>query len=323
MNNDEQLFFKIEDYLTGKLPPDVAAAFEREITADPELAETVEMQRFEREGLEFMMEQKLRADIESWKTAPPRGMDVPPPDSTKSPGGQRFRWTYLIVLLLLGLAGVFLFKNRQKEPAAPELQGRQGPSSDQAGQNPPAKLSSDSLVPIAHTEDQNPKKSSEIQPVDDRYAVLAYAEHEMPENLGGGLRGSSGSGQDNVLTPAVNYFSNKPPDFKNAIAELKKINKQNHPEAFDLAQEMLAHAYFKNRQYDKAAGIFGSMAKQNLSATAHDQAEWYLVLSLLPDYPNQKTRVDPLLKKMTDPKSFHSFEKSAVELKNKLQNIGR
>ncbi len=71
MKNDEQLFFKIEDYLTGKLSPEEAAVLERDIANDSELAETVEMHRFEREAMEHLTGENLRAKIKDWEASPP------------------------------------------------------------------------------------------------------------------------------------------------------------------------------------------------------------------------------------------------------------
>jgi anti-sigma factor RsiW len=94
MKNDEELFFKIEDYLDGKLSQAEATTFEQEIAADRELAETVEMHRFEREGLDFMAEENLRKKIIGWETNPPQIIVGEKPSNRKWVWWGNWAWLY-------------------------------------------------------------------------------------------------------------------------------------------------------------------------------------------------------------------------------------
>jgi len=60
-------YHKIEAYLDNSLPAAEHEAFEREIARDPELAQQVELQRFERDAMEVLVEEDLRDDIAGWK----------------------------------------------------------------------------------------------------------------------------------------------------------------------------------------------------------------------------------------------------------------
>jgi len=317
MKNDEALFYKIEDYLKGKLPPDEAAALEQEIATDPALAEMVEMQRFEREGLEYMMGENLRAKIKDWETSPP----LPRPVSTQSANRSNWSahkkiWAGLLAIVLLGVAAFFLF--RKNEPPVPPTQTEQIAPQDTTTQ--------EKDVPVPPIENQPPiatdeKKPAEKQPTNDarrrELIALADASHQLPPGFfPDNLKGTDGTAKS-PLAPAVEALRQTPPNYQKAIAEFSKIRQAAHPQDYDKAQEMLAHVYFKTGQYGKAAAIFQKRTEMGLPPALHDEAEWYLLLSLVPDYDGQKGRVDGLVEKMAG-EGFHEYREEAIEVGKKL-----
>lgn len=321
MKNDEQLFFKIEDYLRGKLTPEEVAAFEQEIAADAELAELVKMQRFEREGLEFFMGENLRTKIKEWETSPPT-FDEP---SGSTPKNQRKWWIGLLTVVLLSVTVFLILKDKfsikENIPAT-----KQTPLlHDDIQQEIEKPLPTENSIPIAEEERKPTEgKTDNKQQANDRYEnkliALATSAHELPSNFFPDNQRSSSSIEKSPLAAAVAIFKQANPDYKKVISELMKINQKQFPQEYDKAQEMLAHAYFNDAQYDKAASIFQKMTEQDLLQAEHDQAEWFLLLSLIPDYVKQKSRVDNLLEKIANTK-YHEFAKEALILKENLSNL--
>lgn len=314
MKNDEHTFYKIEDYLMGKLPPAEVDAFEQEIAADPELAETVEIQRIEREGLLYMMGEDLRAKLKQWETSPPPPFGEPEPQPSK-----RRWWLGGLAVAFIGVALVVW-----------QLTGSVGPTEVPA--QPPKEHTS---PPAQQTETPSPVANEETtpstkQPQADRYdraqlATLSTAEYgnKLPSHIFPDNVKSDGTAAESPLSPAVATLSQPKPDFKKAIGELLKISPQAYPNEYGKAQEMLAHVYFNDRQFPKAAAIFQKMIDKGLSPAEKDQTEWYLLLSLLPDYESQKKRVDKLLEGMTGQNSTHEFADAAAEVKKGLAKAHR
>lgn len=312
MKNDEQLFFKIDDYLKGRLTPEEAAAFRQQIAADPELAQAVELQRFGREGLEYVLEKDLREKMKTWKKGPAQDEQKTPPNTRN---GNRNLWLGLLALALLVTVAFFMFRPI-KELAVPGVSPIERPQEspgDSIQADPAPTQPSQNQLPVAE------EKKQPAQPAQVQYAALSASEYELPENLSSGLRSDAVNSGQSELTPAVKAFKSSPPDYKTAIVELKKITRQSHPAVYDQAQEMLAHAYFNTKQYAEAARIFEEMTRQGLTSSAHDQAEWYLLLSLLPDYERQQAKIDALLEKMSEPE--HEQTENAAEVKRKLERL--
>ena len=71
MESNKHIFNRIENYLKGNLSIEETAAFEKEIAVDIELAELVELHRFEQEGIEQLIEEDLRQKVKHWTTSPP------------------------------------------------------------------------------------------------------------------------------------------------------------------------------------------------------------------------------------------------------------
>ncbi|MEZ4963117.1 MAG: hypothetical protein R2830_25060 [Saprospiraceae bacterium] len=311
-NRDEILFDKIEAYLGGKLTEEEAATFEQQAAADPALRELLDLHRFEREGVEYLIEQDLRGKMESWKTAPP---DENPADLPRT---KRRWWLLLLAAGLLGGVVFFVVKfNAQPHPAMPPVE-ENPPAENKPIEQQPAPKSPPKEVPIANTEENKAEKMPAPQQKKDRYLALANTFYDLPENLGSGRRNSDETGEQNALTPAIKAFKSNPPNYPRAIVELKKITKENSPTEFAQAQEMLAHAYFNNNQYKAAATIFQKMRGENLSPTAKDRTDWYLLLSLLPDFEKQRQQVDALLDDIIS-EEYHNYRKKAADLRKALE----
>ncbi len=222
----------------------------------------------------------------------------------------------MFAALLLGVAAFFFF--REKDSTVPPTQNEQPTTQDSTKQAPEVPTQPvDNQTPIA-TDDKEP---AENQPANDarrrELIALADASHELPTGFfPDNLKSTDGTAKS-PLAPAVEALRQTPPDYQKAIAEFSKIRPTEHQEEYNKAQEMLAHAYFKTGQYGKAAVIFQKRTEMGLPPALHDEAEWYLLLSLIPDYDRQKGRVDGLLKKMAGAE-FHEYHMEAVEMGKKL-----
>ncbi len=301
MDSKERLFDKIEDYLRGRLSDEEARAFEQQMDADPELAEQVELHRFEEMGMEFLLEEELRKKMQAWKS---EGRQPGP--SSKGAFPRRGFW--LGLLLLAVAAGFFFFRNASAPSAEPEPPSVPPPSVQPA---PPT-------GPVA--EQKGPASTPGQQPVppepESELLAILDAFYEPPPNFtDAGLRGENGKAGQSALEQGIQAFAEG--DYQKAIRLLKRVRPEEGEEAYETALECLAHAYLKGGQYGDAAGLFQAMLSRNYPAPINDRAEWYLLLSLLPDYPTQRQRVDQLLDK-TAGDAFHTYHAKAVQLKSRL-----
>lgn len=306
MDYSDTLFDKIETYLRGKMSAAEAAAFERQIAADPELAELVEMQRFEQDGLEFLLEEDLKKKIDIWKTSPPPGMTPP-----RSRG--RSWWVWAILLLAVFVAvGIWCFSNKIETPVTAPTQQ----------QTPPPVSTKEK--PIAETE-TTPKTPPETQPPPknerSRYLAISTGAYKQPEDFNGKLKSTepANPATDNPLDEGIRLYTIK--EYEKAIQAWEKITPQD--DQYALAQKWMGHALYKlgvkNGDFAPAAAIFQAMADKKTNDSAQqDEAEWYLLLCLLPDYPQHKKQVDDLLLKMTKMES-HSYHDDAIEIQKKLR----
>lgn len=316
MEANEQLFDKIEDYLKGKLPAEEASSFEKEIAANPSLAEIVDMHRFEREGMEFLVEENLREKIKKWETHPPGD------DNGRK--GRSFYWgwgTGLAAIALIAFFTFFFYKSAPSGEGAPP--DRETPAREQPPEQditPAESQTPSGDIPIANEDKQEkePPVPDKPQETKNEYLALAESFHTLPDNLSTRLKSSETESLDNTLAPGLKAFREGQYDL--AIQEFSKISPEQNPAEYELAREYLAHAYFEEGQYAKAAEIFEAIAGKS-STTTLDRAEWYLVLSLLPEYRQNKAKVDALLAKMLDPGSYHNYNERAGRLKARIDRL--
>lgn len=294
MDANERLFYKIEDFLDGKLPPGEAAAFEREIAADPSLAEQVKLHRFERQGMEYLVEKELIRKLKEWETHPPE--EKPP----KKNNG--LKWGLGLLAAVVAAAFFFLYPGPDPDSRAPadEEEQEEQPSRPEG--------------PVAGAENGFPLPSpgqaeTELQ-------ALSHSSYVFPDNLGSGLRSTGGSDEGSLLAAGKAALAGGHPE--QAILEFSKIGPAQSPAEYELAEEYLAHAYYLDGQYGNAARIFRSIADES-SLLTRERAQWFLVLSLIPDYSRNKTEVDGLLGEMAKP--GHNFRTDAQALKARLKEM--
>ncbi|MEZ5058806.1 MAG: hypothetical protein R2879_17365 [Saprospiraceae bacterium] len=101
---------RIDKYLLGKMDPEEKVSFEEELKSDEMLAFEVEMARLELDGMELMIEEDLRADMESWKIEDKKEIQDLKDKDNKGRSG--FLGIILSGIFILGLA--IWFFNREE-----------------------------------------------------------------------------------------------------------------------------------------------------------------------------------------------------------------
>jgi hypothetical protein len=309
MNRDEAQFDKVERYLRGELSEEENLAMEKAIAEDPDLAEELEFQQLELDAMEVMLENKLRSKMESWKQSP-----TAPPAAAK-------RWFPFWVWGALTLGGVALLfwvfpwftpPQPAPSPAPPVTPPTEVPNENPGTQDGP---------PIADGKkgQTDPiKKAIQIPKIDKEALALAAVTYDLPEDLKGTLK-SPEEETKSPLDPGLLAFSAK--DYRNAILAFNKIERSVGADIYLRAQELLGHAYFLNKQYQQAARTFSVLAQNQDYNTLRQDAEWYLILALLPNYSKNRGQIEQRLAPILDPANYHNHQKQAEDLQKALLKL--
>ena len=80
----------------------------------------------------------------------------------------------------------------------------------------------------------------------------------------------------------------------------------------------MGHSYFKNGQYNKATQVFNAIVDAEPSTGRLERAQWYLLLSLLPNYSSGKDQVEKLFQTILLPENYHNYQQKAQQLKAQM-----
>lgn len=323
MNPEEALFYKIETYLLGQLPPPEAAAFEAEMAADPALAAEVWRQYKERQALEVLVERQLRADMNAWeRAAPPELVPV----ATGGRGWVRvpgvLRWAAAV--LVLAVAGWWIFQRQNPaetlDPAVVQTPPASGSPKPTPGNNPPTrqpetKTPSESTrepatvgTPERQTAAPSPGKPAAVpQPPD--YAALAdefYRERDFFPAPS--ATPPSATSYDRALR---NFQDGR---YTDVLPQLRP-GQASASNGLNV-KELTAHAQYKNRQYDAAAATFQEIINSRRQPYA-DRAEWALALTYLRQMPRRQALLNRTLDRILA-KPNHAFYAKAKALRERL-----
>lgn len=311
---DENLHLEIMDYLHGRLDEERKKNLEKRIATDKELAKLVKFHQMEKVAVDAQLRANLNQQIAEWRTEQPLS------DNTDSAKGFRFiAWT--ILLLLIAAFCVYFFNthsedsSRQPElpekitPVVPENVSKLGDTIPIADKTPTVEKpvtppeSKTVIPPVQKKRQQSPN-----------YLALAENAYRLPNNLKIESKRSIESQSDTTnLLRGIALFGAK--KIVEAVLLLEEIDKTE--ETYKNSRNWLAHAYFQSKEFSKAASIFGEISKDSRGRTKA-RAEWYLLLSLLPDYQNNQMTINELLEEMTDEELAHIYLDEAQKLKEKL-----
>ena len=349
MRQDPRLFDTIENYLRGDLTIEERIAFERVLAHDAELAGLVQEHRHERRALELLVEQDLQAKMKLWES----GYQAVPSAIPSAPPLQRTRsinlWRMGIAAALALAFGAWWFFGRENtatdelpiakvekpapkppstvRPAKPNLNTRTAPTQTQP-------VDDDDNQAIAATEPTPPKVDAPVRPTD---PTLQKDRDPLEDALepGTAARGtldyrqlsqtyyrdsdfqvqnsSKGTGLESSIwdQASKNYRSG---DYSDVITTLKPALKLQPNDI--KGKEMMAHALYKNRNYDEAAKYFRELARVS-DRTVSQRAEWALALTLLNRMPARQNELNRVLTEIENTPG-HAFAAKAKELKAKM-----
>ncbi len=310
MERNEAQFEKIESYLRGDMPPAEVAEFEQQMSENPDLEMLVDMQRMEHDTMELLLEDELRAKMKTWQNTPP---------PTSGSGSNWRLWIWGSLLVVLTSVTIYFWINhsaRTTNTTSPQKEQEVKKKSDLrvATENGKEPSSEEQIAPEQKSPTQKNMPTPRRNPANE-YLALATEAYNMPGELN--LR----SGNDTQTTPldvGMKAFAAK--DYKKAIEELSQLSPEIGAVYYERAQELLGHAYFQNKQYREAARIFEPMANDPDFPEVRQYGEWYLLLSLLPNYEANRNRIDTLLQNITE-NPRHTYHDQAVALKEKIQSL--
>lgn len=338
---DSQLYDKIEAYLHGDLNVEDKKAFEADIANNPQLAEQVEMQRFEWDGMEVILEDDLRGKMAQWQDeekqlAPPASVhkvENQPLTVVKGGGGISRRLYYglaaaaSIVALISALFWVFtkpqpvpdVVINRPDTLARLPLPTPM-PKSDKENAPiviEPNKKPLEKKVETVKPDNQTPivvdKKPAPLDNTIDDKTYIAFAE-EAYEKSGtlnyedmNASRGNNNT--DAILDEAGKAYDKK--DFTKTIALLR-----NTPIVEDnfMALELLAHAQFHTKNYKAALPVFQKLLEFS-GKKSRDKSEWYLLLCYIANYKQHALDFKTLANKILENKEHTYFDATTQLLK--------
>lgn len=326
-------YHKIEAYLDNSLPAAEHEAFEREIARDPELAQQVELQRFERDAMEVLVEEDLRDDIAGWKK------DMLQVYVDKNKEAQRIKMKtrrnrFLAIaasfLVILAAGALWWFSPTSVNPddiAAVE-KNRQTPASPQPSS--PGEDEKPEDQPIAQLSDPQ-KKGEEEQ----EQEAQEEEKETTPQNVVPEIQDAPEvATQDNTLEMAKEAFddsflrSQTTTDNEALKALITAYSNNNFEEAVQLAaevkdpyplgQEFLAASYFQLGQFEKAKQTYSNLMR--LTATdkgLRERTEWHLLMTFLAQGQTNYAEFDRLLNRISGNKE-HQFFDEADALKSKM-----
>ena len=305
----------VGDFLKKRRP-----FLKKKIAGSGELQEAVDLARIEMDGMEYLLEKDLREQMAQWKK-PPAEETVQPPKTNRTP-----KWVWGLIAVGL-VAGLLYFVNQRDDDRPIENKGEQ--ETEQVTPERPIATDEETIpnetqIPeekeeeVAKNQDDPPKQPVD-PPVpepnyDEFYAYVEtglYAEPSLFDD--DGLKSAKEDGED-LVSKGKKAFVAK--EYARSVELLESIDKES--DLYEAAKEPLAHAYFKTRQFGKAAVLFKEIADE--STFLKDEPEWYWMLSLMANYSENQKEADQLLDEILqneDP----TYREKVVYLKSKLEQL--
>lgn len=311
MHPDEIIFYKIEDYLLGRLSPVDRAAFESDMAADAALAALVQRQKQENQALELLAERDLRARMNAWERQVPAAL---------TPAGGRYRLKWLrwaaAAAMIVFVAGWWLIRQTGPveapvavRPETPASSPKTTPAPKQQERRPDPQPPKEVITDASKRPAPAPKPapSTEIKKTVD-YAALADEFYREPDFFPSQGSGTGAAGYDQALQ-----------DFKNGRYSdiLPKLRPGGKLDSKDLKnKELLAHSLLKSRQYDAAIATFRELVNSRKQPYA-DRAYWAMALTYLRQMPERRNELNQVLRNIAA-RPNHLFYNEARALQARL-----
>ncbi|MFT4663867.1 MAG: tetratricopeptide (TPR) repeat protein [Polaribacter sp.] len=310
---------QLHAYLNGNLSEAETKVFEEELMSNPELNHQVNKKRFKEK------------------------QSISRKESNNNKNPNRINWLAIVVILVSAFF-IFQFLSKDKNDenvseadptqqytagytdgsAAPPLaEGARGTiSKRKTDVRTNSKIEEAAVFKtIAQHKSIAQKENKEVKSTGLEYIMLAkqlYAASDYPIGEELLYKDAKPIQNKNLFDGITAYVEGK--DMKQAVLSFQKINRSKEREDYDLAKPFLAHAYFKLGEYQKAKPLFEHLSN-NSEVKIVEDAEWFLVLSLLSDYRKEQDKVEALLSKMLKIENKHRHIKDAIYLKEDLEKI--
>ena len=298
--SEDEIFEKMDGYLMGKLAPEAAKASESDLARHPEWQEELDLRRIEHEGMELLMEDKLRADMRRWD-----GEKTPPKNRQR-------RWRFLAGTLLLCAAALVFFIKRTSAPPAPPASQPTLDSLEKGTQpidNQTLPSGKAEQPPTAQNDETPPTRNP--QPATRKQILLA-------EKSVGDLDVSLGTrGSDDDKTLALADSLDAALSAKDYRRLLQLTERPTGAQAATL-RYIRGWAFFKLRNFDEAEKTFEKLVSEN-NARLKVKAQRMLMYSLLAQFPKKEKALGKLLDEVLGTEN-HPFKTEAEGVKKVIHS---
>lgn len=330
---NESLFEKIDAYLNNRLPATEVKAFEEEVKGNAELATQVELQRFEQDAMELLLEEDLRTEVASWRSE----MKTTTPEQTKSePSGAKatanpMRWVFPLALIgVIALALYFFIPTPEPKEDVPVADDRQEIPVDQNQQTEDTENTTTPSEPkkydgpIANNNNQDKQIEEETNP-DNQTTIESLPKIDNAPVV---------ATQSNALEIAQNAFKD---DYLNSTSEklaaiATAYQNKNYKEVIDEvranfstgdidylnAQEYLNAAYFQLKDFKNAETAAKNILRSG-QASYRERAEFNLLLAQVASEQTMSVDFTRLMDKIiNNPQHFGHEEVKKIKEEGKF-----
>lgn len=277
MKHQEPYIELIDAYLCGRLSEEARSSLEAKILSDPALAEQVEAQRLQLQGLELLLEDDLREKMTHWD------------DLKQQSKRRKIVWGTIISLTVVGLGFFWMTKNF-KHKTAPTTK-EQSPSMQSIPQD------SSPLPPLdSNTRQiQTPKRNNKLKTKSEPIALLEFKQGIQDNLIDLYEIQQRGSDRDSLAqTMLVLLKSND----LNSAQQLLLQEARNAPPDF-ISSFSHATLDLLLGRYAGAVQAFEGLLQKEPSVLT-DRVEWYLALAYLANAQNKQA--ETLLRKIAGDK---------------------
>lgn len=324
---------KIEAFLDQRMPEIERKAFEQAIAQDPELATQVELQRFERDAMEVLVEEDLRSDMKVWKKEMLQSYAANNPDNIRKLRRRRRRYlavaaSFLVIVTAAALLWLNPFTNEQSAIASNETNNLRElpdqqpdlPDPNAIDEQPIAQLSDPQKKGTEATEDEqtpSPEQSEErpvtpliqdnLQPQIQTAPQVATQNNTLElakENFNDAYLLQQDTEGVEGLEEMKNAYTSG--DFQKT-AQLASGFKTPYP----LGQEYLGAALIQQGDFQKAQQVYNNLMRLSLSdRSLRERTEWNLLLTYLALDQTNYVDFDRLLNRIKENKEHQFFDEA-------------
>ncbi|MCB0554905.1 MAG: hypothetical protein KDD02_15240 [Phaeodactylibacter sp.] len=323
----EALYYKLEDYLDGKLSEKERGELQTRIATDEQVAEHLALVRMERELAGLMADDELEAKMQQWAgeadTRRRKEENRLGQDGLNGPSSKRW-WLGLLFAILVLVIGYRLLSPPgptegehveeaapleeepllpavevpAEKPAAPSRQQPQQPVPGEKATPPPSPSQS---PPVAAEKPAQPDRAQQL--------ALAIAASTSPiRNMGTRSNGNpAAEAEEPPLEKGFRLMS------EGQLAEARQTLESIPPEPRGLylnARQYLAYIYFEQKDYETAIPVFEELTR--IGYTDKDKMKWYLALAYLS--AGQPAEGLPLVREVAQNEKEEAFQKAAKGL---------